>query len=110
MKLVLAILYIFISATASAGIFDLFKDPATLILNQKDCYLASGAGEIVDGSYIVKGVAIVVKLKKLDKNRLSFESLGSEGSAPFVVNVRVEGKQVITYAPNGSTLIYCNLN
>lgn len=110
MKLVLAILCIFIFASASAGILDSFKDPATLILNQKDCYLASSSGEIVDGSYIVKGVAIVVKLKKLDKNRLSFESVRSEGSAPFVVNVKVEGKQVITYAPNVSPLIYCNLS
>ena len=110
MKRVVVILSVFISANAGAGILDSFKDPATLILNQKDCYLASSSGEILDGSYIVKGAAIVVKLKKLDKNRLSFESMRSEGSAPFVVNVKVEGKQVISYAPNGSPLIYCNLN
>lgn len=110
MKLAVAILSVFISANASAGIFDAFKDPATLILNQKSCYLGSGSGEIVDGNYIVNGVAIVVRLKKLDKNRLSFQSMGAEAPAPFVVNVRVDGKQVITYAPNGSPLIYCNLN
>lgn len=110
MKLILVIFSVFISANVSAGIFDAFKDPATLILNQKDCYLASSSGEIVDGSYIVKGVAIIVKLKKLDKNRLSFEYTSTETSAPFVARVEVVGKQIKTLAPNGSPLIYCNLN
>ena len=98
------------AGNANAGLFDSFKDPASLILNQKSCFLGLGSGEIVDGNYIVNGVAIVVNLKKLDKNRASFDASRGNAASPFVVKVEVVGKQIKTFAPDGRELIYCNLD
>ena len=106
----LFLLALLFSGNTYAGLFDSFKDPATLILNQKQCFIGSNAGEMINGDFIVNGVAVIFKLKKLDKNRVTFERMRNEDSAPFVANVKVMGGQVNTYAPNGSVLIYCNLN
>ncbi|AKD25162.1 hypothetical protein CL55_00008290 [Polynucleobacter duraquae] len=104
------LLVLLFSCNAHAGLFDSFKDPATLILNQKQCFIGGNAGEMINGDFIVNGVAVIFKLKKLDKNRVSFERMRNEDSAPFVANVKVMGSQINTFAPNGSVLIYCNLS
>lgn len=110
MKFTFAVFSLFISFSVCAGWFDSFKDPATLILNQKQCYIGSSSGEIIDGNFIINGVAVIFNLKKLDKNRVTFQRMRNEDSAPFVASVKVIGNQINTFAPNGSALIYCNLN
>lgn len=110
MKFIFTVFSLFVSCSACAGWLDSFKDPATLILNQKQCYIGSNAGEMINGDFIINGVAVIFKLKKLDKNRVTFERMRNEDTAPFVASVKVMGSQINTYAPNGSVLIYCNLN
>jgi hypothetical protein len=110
MKFTFTVFSLLISHSAFAGWLDSFKDPASLILNQKQCFIGSNAGEMINGDFIVNGVAVIFKLKKLDKNRVTFERMRNEDSPPFVANVKVMGSQINTFAPNGSVLIYCNLN
>lgn len=103
----LALLAILISANAYAGLFDSFKDPATLILDQKDCQLGQANGEIVKGNFIFRGATVVAKLKKVDKNRVSYESDLTQ--QPLVLNVKMDNKQLFASLPNGRVIIACNL-
>lgn len=106
----LAFLFLLISTNVNAGLFDSFKDPATLILNQKDCRLGQASGEIVNGNFIVRGIAVIAILKKIDKTRISFENLNtSEISRPIVLNVQVIDKQITVSLSDGRRLISCNV-
>ncbi len=85
----LIILAILISTNVYAGLFDSFKDPATLILNQKDCRLGNYPAEIIDGKLIV-GLGVAAVLKKLDKNRITYENQNTnpKSTAVLIVEVR----------------------
>ena len=105
-----AFLLILLSGNAYAGLFDSFKDPSTLILNQKDCRLGQASGEIVNGNFIVRGVAVIAILKKIDKSRISFENLNtSEVSRPIILNVEIVNKQISVSLPDGRRVISCNI-
>ena len=56
-------LMIFISFTASAGIFDGFKDQSDLIQNQKKCvYFNQVQGEMVDGKFLYGNTRVLAEL------------------------------------------------
>ncbi len=109
MKFILVALSFFISSAVHANWLNSFKDPATLILNQKDCLLGTTAGEMADGNFIVRGQAVVAKLKKLDKTRASYEMVGFEDKSVIVLNVVFVNKQIVATLPNNRELIICNL-
>ena len=101
---------VLLTGNAYAGLFDSFKDPATLILNQKNCQIGQAAGEIVNGSFIVRGIAVVAVLKKIDKSRISYERLSTdEIHRPIILNVEVGNKQIAVNLPDGRRLISCNM-
>ncbi len=104
-KLILIILLL--SNFSHASVLDSFRDPSTVILNQKDCYLGSTKGEIADGNYIVNNLVIVARLKKLDEARVSYESSITE--RPLLLRVEISNKQISAYMPNNQPLIICNL-
>lgn len=109
MKFILVALSFFISSAVHANWLNSFKDPTTLILNQRDCFLGATAGEMVDGNFIVGGQAVVAKIKKLDKSRVSYELLRSEERRVIVLDVVLANKQIVATLPNNRELIICNL-
>lgn len=109
MKFILIAFSFFISTTAHANWLNSFKDPSTLILNQRDCFLGTTAGEMADGNFIVGGQAVVAKIKKLDKSRVSYEMLRSDERRVIVLDVVLVNKQIVATLPNSRELIICNL-
>lgn len=110
MKSTLAIPFLLISVFANAGLLDSLKDPATLILNQKDCRFGKSTGEIVDGKYIVAGSRVLVVLKKLDGNRVTFENQTLEPKTTVVLNIKLKDGWVEGGVGDGQPFIGCKLN
>lgn len=86
----LIFLSLLISTNVNAGLFDSFKDPATLILNQKNCRLGNYPAEIIDGKLILGGLRVAAVLKKLDKNRITYENQSSEPKTSAVLTVEIK--------------------
>ena len=109
-KLTLITLSLLVSFSANAGLLDSFKDPATLILNQKSCFYGRAAGEIVDGKFIVQNIKVIAILKKLDKNRITLENQILEPKTSIVLNISVKDNQVEGALTNGQPFIGCKLD
>lgn len=110
MKIIATIFSLLASFHTYAGWLDSFKEPATLILNQNDCYIGSARGEIVDGRFIVSGVSVITVLKKIDKNRVVYESQHPENQRKFILNIFIKDGFVQGAVGSGRTIIWCKLN
>lgn len=110
MKIIATIFSLLISFSANAGWLDSFKEPATLILNQSECYLGSARGEMVDGRFIVSGVSVITVLKKIDKNRVVYESQYPENQSKFILNISIKDGFVQGAVGSGRAIIWCKLN
>ena len=106
----LFLLALLFSGNTHAGWFDSFKDPATIILNQKNCFYGRADGEIVDGKFIVQNIKVIAILKKLDKNRITFENQILEPKTSIVLNVSVKDNYVEGAIGNGQPFIGCKLD
>ena len=110
MKFVATVFSLLISLNANAGWLDSFKEPATLILNQSECYLGSARGEIVDGIFFVLGVSVITVLKTIDKNRVVYESQYPDNQNKFILNISIKDGFVQGAVGSGRAIIWCKLN
>jgi hypothetical protein len=109
MKFTFTFFSLLISCSAYAGLFDSFKDPATLILNQKDCLFSNHPVEIIDGKLIAAGVRVLVILKKLDKNRITYENQNMEPKRTAVLIVERKAGTVQAGLSQDNMFIVCKL-
>jgi hypothetical protein len=104
-----ALLIVLLTGNAYAGLFDSLKDPATLILNQKDCLLSNNPVEIIDGKLIAAGVRVLVILKKLDKNRITYENQNMEPKRTAVLIVERKAGTIQAGLSQDNMFIVCKL-
>lgn len=113
-RIVIAI-FLYLINYANAGVFDNFKDPSELIMNQKNCWFYSEyrQGQMIDGKFVFNNYKIFAEFKKLDKNKVFFKKLWNldPGETPpeTILTVHRDGKRLSAFSPNGNIILNCTL-
>lgn len=108
-------LFFYSTSHVHAGVFDSFKKPSELILNQKDCWLFSEyrSGQMIEGKFVYRNQLILGEFIKLGKDKVSFKNLSylepGETRPDIALFITKDGKQINASMNNGRIILSCNL-
>jgi hypothetical protein len=118
-----ALLTFLLTSPAHAGLFDRPKDPAAMMLNQKDCtYMKTYRGKTVNGEFIrpdrwvgskfsIGEPTIIANFKRLDEKTAHFTNVNNIGDGQGVrVYVGKTTDALEARLSDGSLILVCHLN